>query len=130
VVATNPPSGKPANAPAPRPAETQKGGAQLIQGAVARPATLPESTGTAATKAPARPKTEDELVREELESRLTPTIRATDDDLRDLMQQRAQTVQKFLLDSGKVTAERLFLVAPRPVDPAAKGTPRVTFSLN
>ena len=46
------------------------------------------------------------------------------------MQHRAEAVQKFLLDTGQVTAERLFLVAPKPVDPAVKGEARAMFSLD
>jgi len=66
---------------------------------------------------------------EEMERRLMAAAPATDDDLRELMQQRTVSVQKFLLDTGKVTAERIFLVAPKPVDPNIKGLARATFSL-
>lgn len=55
---------------------------------------------------------------------------ASDDDLRELMQQRSEAVQKFLLGTGKVTADRLFLIAPKPVDPTVKGEARATFSLD
>ena len=71
-----------------------------------------------------------EPTREEMEQKLLPLYTATDEELHGLIQLRAQAVQKFLLDSGKVEAERLFLVAPKPLDPNAKGTPRVNFSLN
>jgi hypothetical protein len=38
-------------------------------------------------------------------------------------------VQKHLLDSGKVTADRIFLTAPKPVPSGTNGLARVTFSL-
>jgi hypothetical protein len=115
-----------------RPAEITKGAMQLAQGLSGKTATLTRgavaSPGSAA--APAKPKTEDELIRDELEQRLMTTTSATDDDLRGLMQERAETVEKLLLGTGKVTAERLFLVAPKPVDPSVKGAAQATFSLN
>ncbi len=114
------------------PMEMIKGAMQLMQ----------TSKGQAAAEAPkaaaatisgaavARPKTADELVLEEMERRLMAPSPATDDDLRELMQQRSASVQKFFLDTGKVTAERMFLVAPKPFDPNVKGLARATFSLN
>ena len=54
---------------------------------------------------------------------------ATDEDLRELLHQRCASVQKFLLDTGKVGAERIFLVAPKAVDPTVKGMARATFTL-
>jgi hypothetical protein len=47
-----------------------------------------------------------------------------------LMQDRAQAVQKELMKSGQVTAERLFLVVPKPVKATFKGEARVNLSLN
>lgn len=116
----------------PRPStEIAKGAMQLMQTPTPAPAPLTPSKASAGSgAAPAKPKTGDELVLDEMEQRLMKTIPATDDDLRKLMQQRCQSVQKFLLDTGKVTAERIFLVAPKPVDSAAKGMARATFSLD
>ena len=66
----------------------------------------------------------------EMESRLIGQIQVTDDDLRDLMVARAKKVQGALLNSGKVGAERLFLLAPKKFDETFKGEMRVNLSLN
>jgi len=114
------------------PMEMIKGAMQLMQtskgqvAAEAPKAAAPTISGATL----ARPKTADELVLEEMERRLMATSPATDDDLRELMQQRSASVQKFLLDTGKVTAERMFLVGPKPFDPNVTGMARATFSLN
>jgi hypothetical protein len=47
-----------------------------------------------------------------------------------LMQDRAQAVQKELMKGGHVPAERLFLVAPKPVEATFQGAARVNLSLN
>ena len=112
--------------------EITKGATRLVQassGAAALKATSPNPSG-GPNAASTKPKSEHDLVLEELEQRLMTAAPATDDDLRELMQQRSLSVQRFLLDSGKVTAERLFPVAPKPVDPATKGMARATFSLD
>ncbi len=67
---------------------------------------------------------------EEMESRLISQIAVTDDDLRDLMVARAKKVQGVLLNSGKVGAERLFLLSPKKFDETFKGELRVNLSLN
>ena len=64
----------------------------------------------------------------ELVASLTATV--TDDDLRDLMQERARQVQSYLLKSGAVATERLFMIAPKPIDASAKGESKVNLSLN
>jgi hypothetical protein len=66
----------------------------------------------------------------DMEDQLARRIQITDDDLRELMQARANTVQHYLLQTGKVTGERLFITAPRPVSDTAKGESRVNLSLN
>jgi len=76
----------------------------------------------------AKPKTERELIRDELERRLMTTVPLTDAELVELMQQRIEVVQKFMVESG-VAADRLFPVAPK-VDASAKGEARAVFSLN
>jgi len=114
------------------PREMIKGAMQLIQTSKGQ-ATAEASKAAAAPISGitlARAKTADELVLEEMERRLMATSPASDDDLRELMQQRSASVQKFLLDTGKVAAERMFLVGPKPFDPNVKGMARVTFSLN
>jgi hypothetical protein len=47
-----------------------------------------------------------------------------------LIKQRALTVQGFILQSGKVTADRLFIVTPKSTGVLAKGQSRVNLSLN
>jgi hypothetical protein len=47
-----------------------------------------------------------------------------------LMQDRAQAVQKELMKGGQVTAERLFLIAPKPGSTNSQGQARVNLSLN
>ena len=64
-----------------------------------------------------------------MEAELVKRIVLTDDDLRDLMQARANQVQNYLLQSGKVTAERVFVTAPRPVSAASKGELRAKMTL-
>ena len=54
----------------------------------------------------------------------------SDDDFRQLMQARAEAVQKYLLEAGQVSAERLFILAPKPADTTTKPQSRVTLSLN
>jgi hypothetical protein len=50
--------------------------------------------------------------------------------MRALMQERAQSVQRALLQTEKVAAERLFILAPPAEDAASKGQSRVNLSLN
>jgi hypothetical protein len=112
-------------------AENSKGAAQLMQmESGGKSAKAAQSNPANAATAPAKPRTGDELVLDEMEQRLMKTFPVADEDLRELMQQRTQSVQKYLLDSGKVTAERVFLITPKPVDPASKGMARANFSLD
>jgi outer membrane protein OmpA-like peptidoglycan-associated protein len=58
----------------------------------------------------------------------------SDDDLRQLASQRAQAVRDALLASGQVSAERLFVVAAKPLSAEErakiKGKPnRVDFTM-
>jgi hypothetical protein len=63
------------------------------------------------------------------EARIIETIEVTPDDFRGLIQARADSVQKYLLQTGQVGAERIFIVAPNPIDPASSGQSRVDLSL-
>jgi outer membrane protein OmpA-like peptidoglycan-associated protein len=59
---------------------------------------------------------------------------ATDDDLRELANRRAQVVRDRLIASGQVTADRLSIVAAKPVSSEEQEkikarTSRVDFSL-
>jgi hypothetical protein len=70
-----------------------------------------------------------EPTQEEMEAGLLATIQISSDDLRVLMQARARNVQAALVNTGKVEASRLFLLAPAPVSPTAKGEAKVTLAL-
>jgi len=63
------------------------------------------------------------------EARIIETIEVTPDDFRALMQARADRVRTYLLETGQVSAERMFIVAPKPVDPSYQGQSRVDLSL-
>ena len=70
----------------------------------------------------------------EMESLMLKNAQATDDDLRDLGNRRAQAVQNRLLATGQVTADRLSIVAAKPVsseekEKAKAKLSRVDFSL-
>lgn len=86
-------------------------------------------TGGPISAESSKPKTERELIRDELEQRLATTAPVTPDELRNLMQQRIEVVQKFLAESAGIAAERLLPSAPNPEDPTRKGAARAVFSL-
>ena len=68
----------------------------------------------------------------EMESLMLKNAQATDDDLRNLANRRAQTVQERLLASGQVTGDRLSIVGAKPVSSEEKAKAklsRVDFSL-
>ena len=66
---------------------------------------------------------------DEMEKLMLTNTRATDEDMHTLAKQRAENVQSWLLEQGKVPAERVFLVPPKlEVDDKAKAT-RADFSL-
>ena len=65
----------------------------------------------------------------QMEQRLLARIPVTDDELRELMQARARTVQMALLEPGQIPAERVFILAPKPINTAAQGETRANFSL-
>lgn len=135
VLATNT-AGSTALAPppkAPTSREPQKG-ATILQSynqslAQLAAATQPAATGTNVV-ANAKPKTEKELVRDELEQRLATLAPVTPDELRALMQRRIETVQKFLIDQAAIPGDRVLPTTPNPEDPNRKGTARVVFSLD
>jgi hypothetical protein len=64
-----------------------------------------------------------------MEASLIATIQISSDDLRELMQARARNVQAALVNIGKVEGERVAILAPQPVNPAAKGQSRANLSL-
>jgi hypothetical protein len=70
----------------------------------------------------------------EMESLMLKNARASDDDLGNLANRRAQVVQDRLLATGQVTADRLSIVAAKPVSSEEKEKTkaklsRVDFSL-
>ncbi len=88
------------------------------------------SSGAATPGQPPRELTPREVELLDMEDQLAKAIVITDDDLRDLMQARANRVQKYLLDTGKVTGDRLFITAPHPLSSAGHPQPRVNLSLD
>jgi len=70
-----------------------------------------------------------DLTLADAEVRIIETIAVTPDDFRALMEARADRVQQYLLQTGQVGAERMFIIAPKPVDPSYQGQSRVDLSL-
>ena len=70
-----------------------------------------------------------DLTLTETEARIIETIEVTPDDFRALIQARADRVQRYLLQTGQVSAERMFIVAPKPIDLSYQGQSRVDLSL-
>lgn len=64
----------------------------------------------------------------EMEALLLPTMTVGDEDLRSLAQQRAQNVREWLVTTGKVPPERVFMVKPTAAKAEAGGR-LVVFSL-
>ncbi len=84
----------------------------------------------AAQGRPSPPKSRYELELADMEDQLLQKMQISDDDLRDLMQQRAKQVQGYLLKTEKVTPDQLFITAPKPLGPSSKGEDRVNLSLD
>lgn len=72
----------------------------------------------------------DDELRAQMENELHAHFAATAEDLRALMNERALAVQRALLQTEKVAADRLFILAPPAGDAASKGQSRVNLSLN
>jgi outer membrane protein OmpA-like peptidoglycan-associated protein len=70
-----------------------------------------------------------DLTLADAEARIVETIEVTPDDFRALIQARAVGVEKYLLQTGQVGADRMFIIAPKPVDPSYQGKSRVDLSL-
>jgi len=66
---------------------------------------------------------------EEMEKLMLANVPATEDDLHQLAKRRAENVQVWLIEQGKIPTERLFLVPPKAeADDKGKAC-RVDFSL-
>jgi hypothetical protein len=115
----------------PPPIESEKGAAQLMRPKKELVTTSKlKPTATIAGKRPTGPLTRDELELADMEDQLVEKIPITDDDLRDLMKARAASVQAYLLKTEKVTADRLFPIAPKPFGKTFKGEAKVTMGLD
>ena len=56
----------------------------------------------------------------EMEKLMLTHIEVKDDDLRQLASQRALKIKDYILKSGQVTADRMFLVEPKSLEPEKK----------
>ncbi len=139
VVATNA-SGTATNVVAPAAARPQprKGAeVQIAREAIAKQPAKETNAVVAAInpRVPTRPASlpaldADDELRAQMEAELHTHFAATAEDLRALMNERAQNVQRALLQTEKVAADRLFILAPPAVEAASKGQSRVNLSLN
>ena len=69
------------------------------------------------------------LPAEEMEKLMLANVSAGDDEIHQLAKQRAENVQVWLIEQGKIAPQRLFLVPPKAgSNPSAKAS-RVDFSL-
>jgi hypothetical protein len=107
------------------PTSGRKGAGDLIKTVAKRPSTAKPLRMAIPLAPDGAPLTPDQI-----EARLVSAIEVSDSEQRDLIKQRAQAVQSFILQSGKVTAERLFIVTPKSAEAAAKGQSRVNLSLS
>ena len=121
------------NAISRRAGEFIKGGERLARRANARQSPLMAAAPKPAApaqpppaSAPVAPPAPDVA---QMEQRLLAKVQVTDDELRGLAQARARTAQGGLLESGQIPAQRVFILAPKPINPAAAGEARVNFSL-
>jgi hypothetical protein len=65
----------------------------------------------------------------DMEAKLIELTEITPDDFKKLMDDRAATVQGYLLQSGKVEPERLTITASKTVDASFQGSNRVNLAL-
>jgi hypothetical protein len=65
----------------------------------------------------------------DMETKLIEVTEVTPADFKKLMDDRAATVQSYLLQSGKVEAERLTVAASKTVDASFQGSNRVNLTL-
>jgi hypothetical protein len=65
-----------------------------------------------------------------MERLLAEKIEISDSDFRQLMEARARLVQDWLVSAGGVSADRLLLDAPKPVDSSYRGQSRAVLSVD
>ncbi len=109
--------------------EPRKGASQLMRESKSLAQLAAQIGQKVGSTGAAKPRTERELIRDELETRLATTVPVSGDDLKTLMRQRVEAVQRFLLEAGKIDGERLLVTLRGPEDTASKGAARVLFSL-
>lgn len=66
---------------------------------------------------------------EEMEKLMLSNVKPTDEDMRQLAKQRAENVQVWLIEQGKVAPERIFLLPPKAEADAKSKAMRADFSL-
>jgi hypothetical protein len=113
----------------PSPAATEGKGATGLMTTATKSPGAGKSASPAHQRVPATPEGAP-LTAEQIEAKLLSVIQVSEDEQRDLIKQRAQAVQAFILKTGQVAAERLFIVVPKSVGASAKGEHRVNLSLN
>ncbi len=138
--ATNAPTNSPNSAvtkPGGLRMDTRKG-AELLMAHDSNKASSKATNAVVTTNDPrlgTRPKglpalDEEDEVLGQMEAELFARMEIGANELRELEQQRARSVQGALLKTEKVTGERLFLLAPGAKEAASKGQMRVILSLN
>ncbi len=65
----------------------------------------------------------------DMEAKVLELTEITPDDFKKLMDKRAAAVEGYLLQSGKVTPERVTVIAPKTVDASFQGSNRVDLTL-
>jgi hypothetical protein len=91
---------------------------------------IPASSGQTAKPASPTPLFVPQSELAGMEDQLLQKIDITGDDFGQLMEARASQVEGYLLKSGKVTADRLFITVPKPIGPNSKGEDRVNLPLD
>ena len=130
VLATNSPADAQAlEAAQAEKAESRKGASQLMRESKSLAQLAAQISQKGGNPGAAKPKTERELIRNELQTRLATTVPVSGDELKTLMRQRIEVVQRFLLEKGQIAGERLLVTQRSPEDSASKGAARVVFSL-
>ena len=120
----------PPPAPIEHGAELLSGKAGKSRGTKSAPGVTPKGSSTSAAAAPTGPPlTRAQLELEDMTDQLASKIDVTSDDFSSLMQKRANHVQAYLLQTGKVTADRLFVLTPKPTSGSSAGVDRANLSL-
>ena len=114
--------------------EAMRGGELLMRHQAANPRPPVMVASSRAPVVPAQPPSAAALApaasdAARMEEQLLAGIQVTDDELRALMQARARAVESALTESGQIPPQRLFILAPKPVNQAAKGETRANFSV-